>query len=78
MWGYKVCVPYTLPYYFLQQVVPVDCDVKVIDVYNGKISGTQIGKSLENQNEEFEPNVGGTEEPLKVLERKGKFIKFAL
>lgn len=35
-------------------------------------------ESLENQDEEFELNVGGTGEPLKVLEREGKFIKFAL
>lgn len=45
---------------------------------NGKISDNQIGKGLENQNEELELNAGGTGEPLKVLERKGKFIKFAL
>lgn len=43
-----------------------------------KISGNQIGKGLENQDEEFELNAGGTGEPLMVLEREGKFIKFAL
>lgn len=76
--GLQGLCPLYLTLLLPQQVVPVDCDVKVIDVCNGKISGNQIGKGLENQNEEFELNAGGTGEPLKVLEREGKLIKFAL
>lgn len=39
----------TLPYYFLQQVTPVGCDVKDIDGCNGKISNIQ--KGIESKDE---------------------------
>lgn len=59
-------------------MVPVDCNVKGTYGCSGKISSTQIGKVLENQDEEIELNPGGTGEPLKVLEREGEFIRFVL
>lgn len=63
------------PNHFLQQVVPVDYNVKDIYGCSRKISSTQIGKILESQDAEIELNSGGTGELLKVLGKEGEFIR---
>lgn len=62
---------------FPRQVAPANCDIKEVYGSDGEISGNQIGKGLESPDKEFELNLEGTGEPVKVLEREGLFIRFA-